>query len=478
MARPDPDLGAAIAVTRFGLGARRGEIAEARRDPQGWLKAQVRREGADQPEGQLGSSRERMIALLDYRREVQQVREAASAAPQPVAMQTAGVAAAAAMPMRDPVREARREARAPLQDAMQQDMLARARLACTTPAGFRERWALFWSNHFTVASSKLQAAALCGPFEREAIRPHVFGRFEDMLVASTTHPGMLVYLDQAQSAGPNSRAGRNRKTGLNENLAREILELHTVGVAAGYTQADVTEFARALTGYSIANDRDREPGVFLFRANIHEPGGREILKRRYDQFDFDQARRVLADLAASPFTARHVARKLAAHFVADEPPPALVDRLAHAYAGSGGDLAVLALALISAPEAWAPAARKFKTPYEFLVSSFRAADLAPSAGPQILPALTTLGQRPFAAPSPKGWADEAGAWTAPDAVVKRLAIAETFGARAAPTGDPQQVARQALGARLAPATLQAIARAETRAQAFAILLMSPEFQRR
>jgi uncharacterized protein (DUF1800 family) len=268
----------------------------------------------------------------------------------------------------------RRAARKPLEDGVRDEILARTGLAAATDAPFRERWALFWANHFTVSTAKPATAVLAGPFEREAIRPHVFGRFEDLLVAASTHPGMLIYQDQARSAGTDSPAGGRRNAGLNENLARESLELHTVGGDAGYTQADVTEFARALTGYSVSVERDgaQAVGETLFRPNLHEPGERIVMGRRSTQSGAAQARTILADLAASPHTADHLACKLAVHFVSDTPPPALVARLRSSYLTSGGDLAAVAHALIDAPEAWEGASTKFKRPSEFLVSSYRA----------------------------------------------------------------------------------------------------------
>jgi uncharacterized protein (DUF1800 family) len=187
----------------------------------------------------------------------------------------------------------------------------------------------------------------------------------------------------------------------------------------------------------------------------------------------------MVDLANNPATARHIARKLAVHFVADDPPPALVGRLEKAFGRSGGDLAAVAEALIEAPEAWTPEAAKLKTPYEFLVSAYRAADASPAIGPkEVAQPLTLLGQRPWGAPQPNGWSDMAADWAAPDALVKRLAWARAFATRYAPTGDPAEVADQALGARLTPAARTAISRAESRSEAFALLLMSPEFQRR
>jgi uncharacterized protein (DUF1800 family) len=266
--------------------------------------------------------------------------------------------------------------------------------------------------------------------------------------------------------------------GLNENLAREIMELHTVGVGGGYTQGDVTEFARAMTGLSIGGQRDAAFGVAVFREQAHEPGARTVMGVRYDQRGKEQTNAILVDLAGKPQTARFVCGKIARHFVADDPPPALVARLEAAWTESQGDLARVAEALISAPEAWAPALQKFKTPYEFIVSSFRAAGGQPQSFQQFGPILTALGQKPFSAPSPKGWPEDAQSWAAPDAIVKRMQFAQAFSAAAVRDRDPRSLAAEALGERLSPETATAIARAESRPEGFALLLMSPEFQRR
>ncbi len=266
------------------------------------------------------------------------------------------------------------------------------------------------------------------------------------------------------------------------------MELHTVGVNGGYTQADVTEFARALTGWSVgrANQgggrfaQPEQPGAFVFREAAHEPGVRHVLGRAYGQDGYAQGRAVLADLAANPATARHVARKIAIHFVADDPPPALVTRLEQSFTASGGRLDRLAATLVDSPEAWTPQAAKFKTPYEFLVSTWRVAGATPDLDNprKFAGSMTALGQRPFSAPSPKGWADDAAEWASPDGLVKRMAWSEVAGKVMAVNLDPNESARSALGARLSPETATAIARAETRPEAFAVLLMSPEFQRR
>ena len=377
-----------------------------------------------------------------------------------------------------------KDAQRDLRDKVSADFLARARLATNTDAAFRERWALFWANHFTVSATKQITSVLIGPFEREAIRPHVFDSFENLLVASSTHPAMLTYLDQAPSIGPNSQAAGaaarrgNGKAGLNENLAREILELHTVGIDAGYSQADVTEFARALTGFSIGRDNEEGEGQFVFRAAAHEPGGRAIMGRHYGQQGLKQGLGVLSDLAANPHTARHVCGKIARHFVSDTPPSSLTERLERRWMETGGDLAKVAKALIDSPEAWAPTPAKFKTPYEYTLSTWRLIGAEPSAIERLAPILTGLGQKPFSAPSPKGWPDDAQTWAAPDALIKRMQWAQGFAAAVADRSDPNALATGALGARLTPAVAKAVSRAETRREAFALLVMSPEFQRR
>jgi uncharacterized protein (DUF1800 family) len=443
------------------MGARPGEIDRARSDSRGYLLAQIKPGGVQQPQAGAPGSIQRLAELHAY----QQMRKAARQEGDPKS---------------DPVKMAAMLIR----DDAGADFLARARLGALTDDGFAERWALFWANHFTVSAVKEATVPLVGPFEAEVIRPNAFGRFEDMLVASSSHPAMLLYLDQAQSVGPDSvvarRAARGgRSPGLNENLAREILELHSVGVDAGYSQADVTEFAGAMTGWSIGRpDHLEESQGFMFRSYAHEPGARTIMGRRYAEDGQSQARAVMKDLAASPHTARHLAGKIARHFVSDDPPASLTDRLTQAYLAHGGRLDAVAKALVTAPEAWGPQPEKFKTPYEFLVSSWRAVDTAPSDAAPVAQTLAAMGQKPFSAPSPKGWPDEAGVWCAPDAVIKRMAWSESFAAKSVGQGDPMVLADGALGARLSPLAAKTISRAETRSQGLSIMMMSPEFQRR
>jgi uncharacterized protein (DUF1800 family) len=465
---PSKDMMAAIAVTRFGLGARPGEIEAAKADPKGFLTAQIRREGADLPQDGGETSAQRFEAMRDFQRQRKMERERKDG--------QGDKTTAKALSFKDAQRD--------LRDKVSADFLARARLATNTDAAFRERWTLFWANHFTVSATKQITSVLIGPFEREAIRPHIFGGFENLLVASSTHPAMLTYLDQAQSIGPNSQVAgaaarrRNRKAGLNENLAREILELHTVGVDAGYAQADVTEFARALTGFSIGRDAEDRAGQFVFRDAAHEPGPRTVMGRHYGQQGMKQGLAVLADLAADPRTARHICGKIARHFVSDAPPASLTQRLERRWMETGGDLAKVAKALIDSPEAWAPTPAKLKTPYEYTLSTWRLIGAEPSAIERLAPILTGLGQKPFSAPSPKGWPDDAQTWAAPDALIKRMQWAQGFAAAVADRSDPNALATEALGARLTPAVAKAVSRAETRREGFALLVMSPEFQRR
>lgn len=464
---PSKDMMAAIAVTRFGLGARPGEIEAAKADPQGWLTAQIRREGADIPQDGGESASVRFKQMREYQQQRRMERQQKDG--------EGDKTTANARAFIDAQRQLREKVGA--------DFLARARLGASTPDGFRERWALFWANHFTVSSTKQITSVLIGPFEREAIRPYAFNSFENLLVASSTHPAMLTYLDQAQSIGPGSRAAgyaarRNARAGLNENLAREILELHTVGVDAGYTQADVTEFARALTGFSVGRDNEDRAGAFVFRDNAHEPGGRTIMGRHYGEQGMKQGLAVLKDLAADKRTARHVCGKIARHFVSDTPPPALTARLEKRWMETGGDLAAVAKALVESPEAWDPTPAKFKTPYEFTLSTWRLIGAEPSAIERLAPILTGLGQKPFSAPSPKGWAEDAQTWAAPDALIKRMQWAQGFAAVVADRTDPNALAVSALGDRMTPPVAKAVSRAETRKEAFALLVMSPEFQRR
>ncbi|MBC5764204.1 DUF1800 domain-containing protein [Ramlibacter albus] len=455
----------AIALNRFGLGARPDEPPPA--DPQRWLLSQFDRYEALPAPWQ---ARARTPALVEVW--LAQQRAVRRAPPG----ERAGIREAY-------VRQGR--------DEYVSAVGARATSALQASAPFVERLVHFWSNHFAVSVDKLAVIGMAGSFEADAIRPHVLGRFEDMLLAVVQHPAMLLFLDQAQSVGPTSffamrgggggAEGQQNRRGLNENLAREILELHTMGVRSGYTQQDVTEFARALTGWTLPGDGF--PGAagtptFRFVPALHEPGARTVLGRTYAEGGEQQARAILHDLVTSQATARHVASKLARHFVADEPPPALVQRLADTFARTGGDLPSVYRELVTAREAWQATAAKFKSPWDWGVSSLRALGRQELTPMQATTLMNQLGQPVWRPGSPAGYADIAATWAAPDALLRRVEVAQRVASQAGDAVDARALAPRVLPGTLSEATAGAIARAESASTATALLLVSPEFLRR
>lgn len=466
-------LEAVIAANRYGLGARPGELKAIGGDPRGWLAAQVK--GSRRlPEAvdKLPSSAKVFGIYTEGQEERREKREKPPSEGEAAKRAVAGI----------------RDKLAPL---YLDQVAVRYRLAMQTEEPFRERLVHFWTNHFAVSADKPQVIALAGTLENEAIRPHLSGRFVDMLLAVEAHPAMILYLDNQASIGPHSKLAtraekraRNadRKLGINENLAREILELHTLGVHGGYNQADVTAFARALTGWSIGGNRgplsEGEPGKFEFREAVHEPGAQTILGKRYAEDDIAQPRAILNDLARHPATATHVATKLVRHFVADDPPADAVEHVARAFRDSNGDLPAVHASLISLPQVWSDPAPKFKTPHEFVVSTFRMFDFVPVEPRQVAAPFELLGQRPYSPGSPAGWADTAARWDGPDALLKRIEWADAVGQRVGARSQPLDLGAQALGESLKEVTRTAIARAASAAQGVTLLLASPEFQRR
>lgn len=484
----------AIATNRFGLGARPGEIDAAARDPRGWLLAQVRAPYVPPPAlSGLSPSHEVLASFLDAR----ETRAAAKQALENRLRSSGGDAdrdragSPDNAPTGDPAAKLAQGVRQRLLPHHVAQVSARTRLALMTDASFRERLVHFWSNHFAVSVDKPICLGLAGAMENEAIRPHVTGNFTDLLLAVERHPAMIVYLDNQRSVGPGSpmgeRAGRRSaaqgaRLGINENLAREILELHTLGVDGGYTQQDVTTFARVITGWSIGGGRGRlasgTPGAYTFREPLHEPGVKTVLGRRYSQDGEAQGVAVLKDLARHPATAKHLATKLARHFVADDPPAPLVDRLARTYSKHDGELLPVYEVLVASDEAWAERPAKFKTPQDFAFSALRAFDVVPKETRLLLAPFELLGQPQFRPGSPAGWPDRAQDWDGADALMKRIewsvALAERLGeSRAAP-----EAATNALGGYATERLRTALTRAASGSQALALLLMSPEFQRR
>ena len=529
---------ASIALNRFGLGARPDEPIPA--DPRKWLHAQLGSFEAKPAVIAALPGRQQIAGeLADYLDQVKALRQQADRSGQgkpfaqraqpdsmmgqgnrpaagpdgandapmmaqgyqmattralPEGKQQSGAMTPQAADSNDPVAQARRFAQRQARDYYVGAVGGRADAALTTPAPFVERLVHFWANHFAISIDKVQVVGLGGLLEFEAIRPHVLGRFGDMLNAVERHPAMLLYLDQAQSVGPDSVIGArfgnrpNRKLGLNENLAREIMELHTLGVRTGYDQADVTEFARAMTGWTVSGlnrgpgarftGTDGHAGDFVFAAPLHEPGARTIMGRRYDQEGEHQAQAVLNDLAVHPATATHIATKLARHFAGDTPPPALVERMQAAYLKTSGDLPSVYRVLIDSPETWVAQQPKFKTPWEWSISSMRALGMKTAQPLMVTGLLNQLGQPTWKPGSPAGYDDIAASWAGPDAILRRVEAAERFATRAGATVDARVLAPKIIPAAVTPATTQALARAESPGQALALLLVAPEFMRR
>ncbi len=467
-------LTSAIAANRFGLGSQPGELDAIGGNGRDWLRAQLKDSPPRLSDAQLRKSSDILVETLDLRREIRASKQAAASA------DATGAQAAAAVLMKVPQL---------LRPIYIEEATARFKEAVSTDRPFVERLTQFWTNHFAVSIDKNVVLGLAGSLEREAIRPNVLGNFEDLLLAVETHPAMLLYLDNHLSVGPNSKAAMNverrhaeRKVGINENLARETLELHTLGVRGGYTQTDVTSYAEVITGWSIGGEQGRrpqgDPGKFMFRAELHEPGPKVVLGKRYPDTGYDQGVAVLHDLANNPSTARFIATKLARHFIADEPPSKAIDRIAQAYMSSGGHLPTVYRALIDAPDAWTQPLAKYKTPSDYIVSSFRGLQIPLENVLMPLAPFELLGQRNYGPGSPAGWPDRSADWDGGSALMKRIEWADAVGQKLGNRRDAAELAPQLLGETLTSATRTAIARAASGSQAVTLLMAAPEFMRR
>lgn len=511
---------ALVALNRFGFGARggaSGDLINAASDPRGFVKAELARpNGVLLEVPGLQSTPQLGQAVFAYQDQVKQAREAAAKAgtspeaqqapadqrpglrrnlslnavateiagqmaeakpadnaAKPETMQPGAAPPPAAKPAPPPLNVVQKTFRA--------EALARLQRATLVACGFTERLVVFWSNHFCISATKGELARIwAGAFEREAIRPHVLGRFADMLKAVEQHPAMLFFLDNQQSLGPESRAGRNRKRGLNENLAREIMELHTLGVGGGYTQDDVTSLARIITGWTFAGRQGQlgTPGSFVFNVNAHQPGPQMLLGKTYEAAGLAQGEAALADIARHPSTANFVATKFVRHFVADDPPPALVARLRDVFVKTDGDLKAMATALVDADEAWKTPLSKMRSPYDFVIASGRLLARVPEDPGGYINNLNLLGQPLWSPAGPNGFPDTSAAWAAPEGMKLRLDIAAQMGARLGPNIDPLDLLEFAAADAASIETRRTIERAESRQQALALLLMSPEMQRR
>ena len=464
-------LAAVIAANRFGLGARPGELSAIGDDPKGWLIAQV--EGARTPPAaiaQLPSSQQAFKVYADFIEEKRELKK------------------------EETVKEDAKEELSPLRKAIRETYLAqvsaRYQVATHSEESFRERLVHFWTNHFAVSADKFIVSTLSGTMENEAIRPNLHRNFYDLLVAAESHPAMILFLDNQQSIGANSSAAKlahrhrrnEHKLDINENLAREILELHTLGVNGGYTQRDVTNFAQVLTGWSVGGGKgflkSGEPGKFLFREILHEPEPQTVLGKRYSQDHMDQVLAVLKDLSRHPSTAKFIATKLVRHFVADDPPAVAVEQVAKAFRDSDGHLPTVHRAVVNCAEAWVRVTAKFKTPHDYVVSTFRAFDYLPADEKRVFASFELLGQRPYTPGSPAGWPDTASQWDGADALMKRIEWATQVAHRAGSKYSPIEMAKRSLGDALGEHTQMAINNAADAVQGITLWLASPEFQRR
>jgi uncharacterized protein (DUF1800 family) len=453
---------AIIAANRFGYGLSPNGGAAIGRDPRGWLKGQIMNTPVPEVMRGLPDSGNMVVSMLSMRADTKRERQ----------MMNDGVHTKVPMAQQndDPARRAARE-------AYQAEVAARLNAAAFGTTPFAERMMAFWANHFTVSGVRGQVKLLAGSYEREAIRPHMFGHFEDLVLAVVQHPAMGYYLDNAVSVGPESMAGKLSKRGLNENLGRELLELHTLGVNGGYTEEDLRAMAKILTGWSMESAKDGKPGRFEYHPQAHEPGSKTLLGQTFPEMGMEEGVRAIRFVSRQPATARHIAEKLARHFVSDDPPVSAVDRLAEVFLKTSGDLAAVSRALIDLPEAWSAYGQKIKSPWDMVVSA-AAATNAVMMPEQIAGTLNKLGQPVFMAPQPTGWPDDAASWCSPDAMLRRVEWCQGFADRVGGTTDPMVIARNALGETLDAAGLAAVQHAESRPAALAILLASPAFQRR
>jgi uncharacterized protein (DUF1800 family) len=413
------------ALNGFGLGARVGEPQRVR-DPKGWLRAQLDEGAPVVPAPPVASPTRIGEALRAFR----MAGQASDAGRQQARQRVIEIAAA--------------DARAALAERVGSDR------------PFVERLVAFWSNHLCVSvNAKVIVAPLAGSYEREAIRPHVLGRFEDMVLASAKHPAMLVYLDNVQSIGPSSPGarmagrGRGQQRGLNENYARELLELHTLGVDGGYTQNDVQELAQVLTGWTLrgfaprggrrlrSRQNDSAGAIgFVFEPLLHEPGSKRVLGVEYSEAGVAEGERAIRALCRHPSAARFVAAKLVRHFVSDDPPAGVVDRLARVFRDTEGDLRAVSAALIDVPDAWNDGTRKFRTPQDWLVAVLRAFD-AREIPEQVIPLLRQLRHPLWSPQAPKGFGDTTAEWADPDSLLNRAELARTIARRLPPVDPPR-----------------------------------------
>ncbi|MBU6474862.1 MAG: DUF1800 domain-containing protein [Alphaproteobacteria bacterium] len=454
-----------IAVTRFGLGAAPGDFDNIRK-PRQWLEDQLT------PAAAAAAAPQNIPTTMTALRQMQEN-----------GMMMRQDRMAAKDSMDDGAKEQLADSIKAINKGETQDFVTQAaamtRAAAGSPAPFFERLVQFWANHFTVSITKRQDIAFVAPYVQEAIRPHVLGNFHDLLRAATRHPAMEIYLDNQISMGPHSKAGLRQHKGLNENLARETMELHSVGVDGGYTQQDVTEFSKILTGWTIDRQGRGDGSGFFFAPAMHEPGDKFFLGQVYHENGVNEGEQALQVLAHHPSTAKFIAVKLARHFIADDPPPAAVAQLQQAFAAHNGALIPVYRALIGLKEAWAHPLVKLKTPQDLVLSILRAGGFADSLkDQQVVGPLRMLGQMPFTAPSPAGWSDRAADWMSAEALLQRINVARFAGRLLHTRLNPSYLMESTIGPVASAETRNAVLGAGSVQEAITLLFSSPEFQRR
>ncbi|MFC3169876.1 DUF1800 domain-containing protein [Paracoccus fontiphilus] len=356
------------------------------------------------------------------------------------------------------------------------------------PGGFGERLVQFWADHFTVTNANLFDTLASAAFVDEAIRPHLTGRYATMMLAAETHPRMIMYLDQMNSIGPNSVAGRRpgKRLGINENLAREMIELHSLGAGSGYAQRDVRQLALLLTGLTVRPNHD---ATAFFNKNWAEPGPFEVLGKTYVRGrGKGVVGEVIDDLARHDATARHIARKLAAHFISDDPPEALVQRLTQAFRDTDGDLPTLYLILAEAPELRDCFRQKVRQPFDFVVAALRGCGFTRQevmALEQrvfhnlVMGGMFAMGQQWGLPRGPDGWPEDASAWATAQGLAGRIDWAMRMLPKLRPDlPDPRAFMQAALGESASDDLRWAVPKAESPAEGMAVILGSPDFNRR
>lgn len=440
---------ASIAVNRFGYGALGHELFAAKQNPKKWVVEQLQPIIFTQP---LPSSDEVFAQHVKYvearKRQKEQMNVATST-----------------------------DVKSMGRKYLRSMSVATLREAASSTYSVSWRLFDFFSNHFSVTSNGQLLAGLSATLEREAIAPNQLGHFSDLLLAAVKHPAMIIYLNNEKSIGPNSKQSKKNKKGLNENLAREILELHTLGVDGPYNQNDVVELAKGITGWSVSNPRKSKESGFTFRANTHEPGSRVFMGKRYAQTGIAQGEAMLKDLAIHPATAKHVCYKLAHHFVSETPSPVLLKSMVSTWHKTQGNIKAVLTDMFNSNEAWLAAPQKYKTPREFVISTLRALGSIDVKDNMLFASVTGLGQQPFNAGSPAGYSDNQNDWLGANALMSRIdwAIkAASFNQNA----NAEKIMNLSLNLGTDNHTYLSVVRAESRQQAIALLLLSPEFQRR